>query len=146
CVAILLRRSRPSAGRLIDSRSNATRQMAHSLRKPMFVSRELGPKAIAVAVLFFATACQGQTQSPTPSLAPASSVRSPNPSPSPSRAAALPSPSPGLAFPSPSPSPSPLPSPPPTVVATTPLQIDDYPFAVMVDNIAEARPHFGLAD
>lgn len=26
------------------------------------------------------------------------------------------------------------------------LHLDDYPFAVMVDNIAEARPQFGLAD
>src|SRR5438270_5934850 len=106
--------------------------------------RELGLKAIALAFVLVATACQGQTQSPTPSLAAASTVASPGPSPS--RAATLPSPSPGLAFPSPSPSPSPLPSPSPTVVAATPLQIDDYPFAVMVDNIAEARPHFGLAD
>jgi hypothetical protein len=26
------------------------------------------------------------------------------------------------------------------------FQLDDYPFAVMIDNIKEARPHFGLAD
>ena len=30
-------------------------------------------------------------------------------------------------------------------MAQATLQIDDYPFAVMVDNISEARPHFGLA-
>jgi hypothetical protein len=30
-------------------------------------------------------------------------------------------------------------------VAQAGFTIDDYPFAVMIDNIAEARPHFGLA-
>jgi hypothetical protein len=51
----------------------------------------------------------------------------------------LASPSPGLPVPSPSPSPSPSPA------AATSLRLDEYPFAVMIDNIAEARPHFGLA-
>jgi hypothetical protein len=32
------------------------------------------------------------------------------------------------------------------VVAQTNFTIDDYPFAVMIDNIAEARPQFGLAN
>jgi hypothetical protein len=36
-----------------------------------------------------------------------------------------------------------MPSP---AVAETKFQIDDYPFAVMIDNIAEARPQFGLGD
>jgi hypothetical protein len=31
------------------------------------------------------------------------------------------------------------------IAAATNFQIDDYPFAVIVDNISEARPHFGLA-
>jgi hypothetical protein len=31
-------------------------------------------------------------------------------------------------------------------VAQAGFKIDDYPFAVMIDNIAEARPHFGLAN
>ena len=56
----------------------------------------------------------------------------------------MPSPSPRLAAPSPIPSPSAVPSPSP-VVAQTDLQIDEYPFAVMVDNISDARPQFGLA-
>ena len=34
-----------------------------------------------------------------------------------------------------------MPSP---AVAESNFQIDDYPFAVMIDNIAEARPQFGL--
>jgi hypothetical protein len=44
----------------------------------------------------------------------------------------------------PSPVASPSPSPSPAVAAGT-LALDDYPFAVMIDNISEARPHFGLA-
>jgi len=42
-----------------------------------------------------------------------------------------------------------VPSPSPVADATEAVakfQIDDYPFAVMIDNIKEARPHFGLAD
>src|SRR5207302_2540169 len=64
------------------------------------------------------------------------------PSPSPKPAAALPSPSPGLPVPSPGASPSPSPSP---AVAAAGPKIDQFPFAVMIDNIAEARPQFGLA-
>ena len=37
-----------------------------------------------------------------------------------------------------------MPSPSP-LVAQGGIQLDEYPFAAMVDNIAEARPHFGLA-
>jgi hypothetical protein len=37
---------------------------------------------------------------------------------------------------------SPSPSP---ALAAGDFKLDDYPFAVMIDNIAEARPHFGLA-
>ena len=84
-------------------------------------------------------ACQGQPPTPTP--APTEPSRVPSPKP----AAALPSPSPSLAVPSPIPSPSPSPSPSPVVAAGADFKIDDYPFAVMIDNIAEARPHFGLA-
>ena len=108
------------------------------------VPRHLNPKAavsvVALALLLLATACQGQSPSPTPSNAPA------NASPSPNAAGALPSPSPGLNSLSPVPSPSAIASPS-AVAAVVPgaVQIDDYPFAVMVDNIAEARPHFGLA-
>src|SRR6266849_3958440 len=90
---------------------------------------------LALVLLIFATACQGQTPSATPA---------PDASASPKPAAALPSPSPGLSLPSPSASPSIEPSPSPAVAGGN-FQIDDYPFAVMVDNIAEARPHFGLA-
>ncbi len=81
------------------------------------------------------TACQGQSPAPTSSAAAASPAASP--------AVARPSPSPGLSLPSPVPSPAPSPSP---AVAATNFTIDDYPFAVMIDNISEARPHFGLAD
>jgi hypothetical protein len=43
-------------------------------------------------------------------------------------------------------SPVPSPSASPAAVAGTNFTIDDYPFAVMIDNISEARPHFGLAE
>jgi len=87
----------------------------------------------ALAVL---TACQAQTPSPAPTADQANSTPGPKP------AAALPSPSPGLSVPSPVASPSPSPSP---AVAAGTLALDDYPFAVMIDNISEARPHLGLA-
>jgi hypothetical protein len=89
------------------------------------------------ALLVLVTGCQ----SPTPPPTPTAEVTPPPPSPQP---VALASPSPGLPVPSPSASASPAPSPSP--VASAPVfQIDDYPFAAMIDNIAEARPHFGLA-
>jgi hypothetical protein len=91
-----------------------------------------------LALLVVATACQGQAAAPTPAASPAAA---PAASPSPKPAAALPSPSPGLSVPSPVASPSPSPSP---AVAASTFKIDDYPFATMIDNIAEARPHFGL--
>ena len=93
-------------------------------------------RLLALALLFVATACQGPIGTPTPSSAAAV------PSPSPKPAAALPSPSPGLPVPSPGASPSPSPSP---AVAAAGPKIDQFPFAVMIDNIAEARPQFGLA-
>src|SRR5579859_5652947 len=98
---------------------------------------------VAGALLVLAAACQSN---PAPTATPeAASVAL-----SPSAAAAaspLPSPSPGLARPSPSTAPSLVPSPSPVVVASQgSIQLDDYPFAVMIDNIAEARPHFGLAN
>ena len=90
--------------------------------------------ALAFALLGLASACQGQsaTATPTPAAAPAAS---------PKPAAAVPSPSPGLAV---SPVPSPSPSPSPAAAASGTFKLDDYPFAVMIDNIAEARPLFGL--
>jgi hypothetical protein len=99
----------------------------------------------AVTLLALATACQGnQPATPTASPAAAAAVSAPSPSPA---AAGVPSPSPGLALPSPSASPSPLASPSPAVVAAGAApQLDDYPFAVVIDNIQAARPHFGLAD
>src|SRR5204863_845745 len=87
----------------------------------------------ALAVL---TACQAQTPSPAPTADQANSTPGPKP------AAALPSPSPGLSVPSPVASPSPSPSP--AVAAGANFALDNYPFAVMIDNIAEARPQFGL--
>ncbi len=42
---------------------------------------------------------------------------------------------------SPVPTPTPTPAPSPT---PTPIVLSRYPFAVMVDNLAEARPHVGL--
>jgi hypothetical protein len=79
------------------------------------------------------TGCQSQIPSPTPTVQ--VSVASPA-----AKSAASPSPSPGL-----SPSPSAVPSPSPSPAAAGSFRLDDYPFAVMIDNIAEARPHFGLA-
>jgi hypothetical protein len=87
-------------------------------------------------LLVLLTGCQPQTPTPTPTTVEVA----PSPSPQP---VALASPSPGLPVPSPSASASPAPSPSP-VAAPPVFQIDDYPFAVMIDNIAEARPHFGL--
>jgi hypothetical protein len=92
------------------------------------------PIGAALSMVLLATACQGQPSdvSPTPSAA----IASPSPQP-----AARPSPSPGAASPVPSPSPSPSPA-----AATNTFKLDDYPFVVMIDNIAEARPHFGLGN
>jgi Protein of unknown function (DUF3048) N-terminal domain/Protein of unknown function (DUF3048) C-terminal domain len=93
---------------------------------------------LAVGLLALATACQTTTAPPPPTPPPAAA---PAASPSPKPAAALPSPSPRLSVPSPVASPSPSPSP---AVAAETLTIDEYPFAVMIDNIAEARPQFSL--
>ncbi|HEV7666391.1 MAG TPA: DUF3048 domain-containing protein [Chloroflexota bacterium] len=97
------------------------------------------PVAAAVALLLLATACQGQSPPPAPTADSAQSAPSPKP-------AAVGSPSPGLSAASPGPSPSAAPSPSPAVASGSGLTLDDYPFAVMIDNIAEARPHFGLAN
>lgn len=91
------------------------------------------PRCISLLVPIvglFLVACVGTQPVPTPTVAPepAPSPVSP-PAPSEPAASPLPSPSPGLA---PSPSPSPMPLLP-------------HPFAVMIDNIDEARPHAGLA-
>src|ERR1700738_3799799 len=100
------------------------------------------PFAAALALLLLAAACSGPSPSPTPGPSPEAASPSPS-APRPGLAAALsPSPSPGLPAPSPVAPPS---AAPPPAVAETNFQIDDYPFAVMIDNIAEARPQFGLA-
>lgn len=94
--------------------------------------RSQRPLSLLVPIigLFLVAACGGPAPEPTPTVAPepASSPLS-LAAPSPPVASPLPSPSPGLA---PSPSPSPIPLLP-------------QPFAVMIDNIDEARPHAGLA-
>jgi hypothetical protein len=97
-----------------------------------------------VALVLLVCACQGQTPaSPTPSAGPETPAASPQP-----EAGAVPSPSPGLSAASPSLAASLVPSPSPAAdvaAEASTFQIDDYPFAVMIDNIKEARPHFGLA-
>jgi len=97
-------------------------------------------RLLALAALVVATACQQQPATPTPAAAPAAQSPSPKPAASP-----LPSPSPGVSA-SPSPSPSPSPGPSPVPAAAQQPQLDEYPFSVMIDNIAEARPHFGLGE
>src|SRR5437016_11865934 len=94
----------------------------------------------ALVLLVLACACQGG-QGPSPTSSPSAAASTV--APSPGLASPVASPSPGLRAPSPIPSPSAIPSP---TVAETEFQIDDYPFAVMIDNIAEARPQFGLGD
>jgi len=116
--------------------------MAHWLRTlPRLVSA-LRQGVVALALVLLAAACQSN---PTPSATPEPATAA---SPSAAAAAgAVPSPSPGLARPSTSTAPPIVPSPSPVVVASQGgIQLDDYPFAVMIDNIKEARPHFGLAD
>ncbi|MDQ6671162.1 MAG: DUF3048 domain-containing protein [Chloroflexota bacterium] len=56
-------------------------------------------------------------------------------------AAVVASPSSGVLVPAPTASPLPVPAP---AAAESNFAIDDYPFAVMIDNIAVARPQFGL--
>lgn len=98
---------------------------------------------VALALVLLAAACQSN---PTPSATPEAASAAPSPSAA-AASSAVPSPSPSLARPSPSAAPSIVPSPSPVVVASQGgIQLDDYPFAVMIDNIKEARPHFGLAD
>src|SRR5450631_1975432 len=98
-------------------------------------SRVSSPTSIrsvaALALLILATACQGQTPAPTPN--PSAEATPPAPSPAPA-AALFASPSPGLLVPSPVASPSAVPS---AAVAETSFPIDDYPFAVMIDNISD---------
>src|SRR5262249_25830885 len=87
-----------------------------------------GPMRTALLVLpllvLLLTGCQSQTPSPTPTVQ--VSLASPAAKP-----AASPSPSPGSP-----PSPSAVPSPSPSPAAAGSFQLDDYPFAVMIDNIA----------
>lgn len=94
--------------------------------------------AWALGLLLAITACQGPAPSPSP--APAPQARSGSPSPSVAAALPLASPSPGLGLASPVPSPSRL-----LADGQSTFTMDEYPFAVMIDNISEARPHFGLA-
>jgi hypothetical protein len=102
------------------------------------------PLLLALGIV--AAGCQAQAPaapSPAQSTPAPAAQTSPSTSPKPAIAG---SPSPGLAaVPSPSASIVPSPSPSATPVAAEPPTLDDYPFAVMIDNIAEARPHFGLA-
>src|SRR5437899_4800264 len=93
----------------------------------------VAPYVVLPLLVLLLTGCQSQNPTPTPTAAPAPAVAA---SPKPS---AIASPSPGLA-----PLPSPVASPSPSPSAAGAFQLDDYPFAVMIDNIAEARPHFGL--
>jgi Protein of unknown function (DUF3048) N-terminal domain/Protein of unknown function (DUF3048) C-terminal domain len=97
------------------------------------------PGFLAPIVLLILSACQSQIAAPPPTPEPARVAPAPNPA-----ASVLPSPSPGLPRPSPSPSISTSPVASPSPVARAAMQLGDYPFAVMIDNIAEARPHFGL--
>jgi len=92
---------------------------------------------LPLAILLLVAGCQSQQPASVPTPAPPTAAPLASPSPKPAA-----SPSPGLAVPSPSPSPSSSPSPSPAPPSA--LQLDDYPFAVMIDNIAEARPHLGL--
>jgi Protein of unknown function (DUF3048) N-terminal domain/Protein of unknown function (DUF3048) C-terminal domain len=93
----------------------------------------VAPYVVLPLLVLLLTGCQSQNPTPTPTAAPApAAAASPQPS-------AIASPSAGLA-----PSPSPIAAPSPSPGAAGAFQLDDYPFAVMIDNIAEARPHFGL--
>jgi hypothetical protein len=88
---------------------------------------------LSVALLL--SACQPQTPpAPTPAPPPPTQTPLPTLAPTPtSEPTAAPTLAPTLA-PSPSPSPSPV----------NALTLEANPFAVMIDNIAEARPQFGL--
>lgn len=98
-----------------------------------------------LALLWFAIGAACQSPAPAAATPPATQTPSAAPAPSAKPVASIAaSPSPSLAVPSPSPSPSPLVTPSPTP-APTALSLDEYPFAVMIDNIQEARPQFGLA-
>lgn len=101
-----------------------------------FVAQLAASGIAAVGVLFVSAGCSGPA--PDPPTAPASATQIPAPS---VQAATVPSPSVSPAVPSviPSPSPSAM-----AGAAPTPIALDQYPFAVMIDNISEARPQFGL--
>ncbi|GAC1320655.1 MAG: hypothetical protein NVSMB2_16740 [Chloroflexota bacterium] len=90
-----------------------------------------------LAVLCVSFACSGPGPSPTPEAAVATQVSAPSAQP-----ASAPSPSASVGVPSPIASPSPFVA---AAAAPTPIALDAYPFAVMIDNIADARPQFGLA-
>ena len=79
----------------------------------------------AAGVVLLVSACQGQTPAaPTP-------VPTEPPAPTVEPTIVIPTPVPTVA-------------PTPTAAPTAALRLDANPFAVMIDNIAEARPHFGL--
>jgi Protein of unknown function (DUF3048) N-terminal domain/Protein of unknown function (DUF3048) C-terminal domain len=100
------------------------------------------PLSVLLAVL--GAACQATTPAPTPPPpVPASPAAAAGPSARP-----LPSPSPSAAPAPAAPSPSPLPTPSPQALppapTAEPFALDAQPFAVVIDNIAEARPQSGL--
>jgi hypothetical protein len=115
-----------------------------------WIIRSSERRAIAFVLALLGTACQATAPPPTPPppapsssvapaapASPASPTARPVPSPSPSAALA-----PALASASPVATEQPRaesPSPP-----TAPFALDAHPFAVMIDNIAEARPQSGL--
>ncbi len=118
----------------------------------------LGPLLVALVLLIACSPTPGpgpatsltstpQAVAATPAasvaVSPAASPRArsvPGPSPAPSPAASV-GPSPGLAA---LPSPSPIVELPTPTATAVPLALDDNPFAVMIDNIPEARPQVGL--
>jgi DUF3048 family protein len=95
-------------------------------------SMRLGALSAGAASVLLLSACQGQTPAPAP-LAPTAETLAPTPQPEPT-----------LAPPTPAPAPTLVPTPTGVPAVANALKLDANPFAVMIDNIAEARPHFGL--
>lgn len=97
-------------------------------------SARLATALTLLIALLPAVGCSSPAPGPTPTTSAPVSAPSQQPAVVP---ASSPSASPGVA--------SPVPSPSVAAAATpVPLALDQYPFAVMIDNIAEARPQFGL--
>ncbi len=100
---------------------------------------------VAGLTTFVVAACQSSPPPTPPPPAASPSLAAP-PTAASAGAGVAPSPSRPAAPPSPVASPSPvaLPAPSPSPAVEPPLALDAHPFAVMVDNIAEARPQSGL--